>query len=77
MRITSLPEPETSLERQAVIVWYLAHGMALSTREAAILMGVSDQRARKLLCDLARVLPLYRDDDWVWRRMQVEPLRQL
>lgn len=59
--------PETPTERVAVVVWYLAHGMALHICEVQKLTALRPRQARDLMQRLSRVLPIYRDDGGVWR----------
>lgn len=59
--------PETPSERVAVVVWWLAHGEGLTTRQVATLTGLSRQKAWVMLCNLSRVLPIYQDEKFVWQ----------
>ena len=58
--------PETSSERVAVVVWSLAHGARLTTRQVAELTGVKQQTAYAMMCAISRVLPLYQEKN-VWQ----------
>ena len=60
-------KPETPSERAALIVWYMAHGLALSNREIMQITGLSRSRARDMMCRISRVLPLYQDESHIWR----------
>ena len=57
-------------ERVGVVVWLLAAGRAMSTAEVADMTGTTRNGAWRLLSKLCRVLPLYLDDDGIWRRME-------
>lgn len=55
--------PEEDLvitERAALVAWRLAHGDAMSTEDAARLVGVARSTAYEMLCKMARVLPIRR-----------------
>ena len=58
--------PETPSERVALVVWYMAHNVALSTREVAKITRISKRGALELMNRISRVLPIYLDDR-VWR----------
>ena len=59
--------PETPGERYALIGWYMAAGMALSTKEVAQLTGLKPQSAYWLMSRISRVLPIYQDEKRIWR----------
>lgn len=59
-------KPDTPAERVAVITWYLASGMTITTQEAAKMAHISHQRAWEILCEISRVLPIYQDDRQYW-----------
>lgn len=59
--------PETPSERAALVAWYMAHGMGLSTREVADLTHLNRRRAWELMCRISRIIPIFQDDDRVWR----------
>ncbi len=56
----------TGQEKSAKVAWLLAQGRPLSTREIAQHAGLSLRGARWLLARIARVVPIYRDDDDRW-----------
>ena len=51
-------EPDTPQERVAIVVWWLAHGEALTTRQVAEMTGLGERGARVLMIGISRVLPL-------------------
>lgn len=57
----------TSTERVALVTWYLAFGLALSSREVAQITGLSRRNAARLLENISRVLPIYQDEKFLWR----------
>ena len=59
--------PETPGERYALIGWYMAAGMALSTSEVAQLTGLTRDSALRLMYRISRVLPIYQDNERIWR----------
>lgn len=63
------PEPETVSERVALVVWYMAHGLALSTQEVAKITGLTSDGAWYLMNRIGRVLPIYLDNN-IWRVCQ-------
>lgn len=63
---------ETPSERVAVVVWALAQGQRLTTRQVARLTGMSMRSAYALLCRISRVLPICQDDNWAWSLLQDE-----
>ena len=60
-------QPEAPCERYALIGWYLAFGMALSTREVAAITGLKMNGALLLMYRISRVLPIYQDGKRIWR----------
>ncbi len=66
------PDPETTTERVALVVFYLMLGVALTTKEAARLAHISRQNAHAMLCRISRVVPIYQDDDCIWRRVMLD-----
>jgi hypothetical protein len=64
-------DPETPVERAAILTWWLAHGECISHEEAAMILHLSEDGAYRILCRLSRVLPIYRDvDGWQVVAMQ-------
>jgi len=45
-------------ERAALVAWHLAHGEALTTDNIADLVGVCHSTAYRMMCKLARILPI-------------------
>jgi len=71
-----MPDRETvATERIARVVWPLAHGQPLTTRQAAALAGITPRGAWRMLTKLCRVLPIYQDDGGVWRVASGAPSR--
>jgi len=56
------PEDMVASERAAKLGWQLALGEVFTNRQAADFLGISVSWARRLLCQLSRVLPIYYDD---------------
>ena len=56
----------TAQERAALVVWCLAHGEGLQTRDIAKLTGLTRQGAWELMQHLSRVIPIYQDDTGTW-----------
>lgn len=54
-------------ERAAKVVWLLAKGARLSSRQVAALTGLTRNSARELLNLMSRVCPIYRDANGCWR----------
>lgn len=65
--MTQQCEPETSSERVALVVWYMAHGMALAPSEVVKITGLSSSGAWRMMCAVSRVIPIYQDDAGIWR----------
>lgn len=63
---TPLNGEKTPEERAGLLVWYLAHGYAFKTQEAARLTGLTHRGALRLLSGLSRILPIYQDDFGLW-----------
>jgi hypothetical protein len=65
-------EPETPSERVALVVWWLAHGQCLTTRQISSLTGLTDRGSRLMVERLSRVIPIYSEDGEVdGRRVSV------
>ena len=56
----------TAQEKAALIAWHLAHGEGLQTRDVAALTGLAMDGAWRLMQRLARVLPIYQDEQGFW-----------
>lgn len=67
-------QPETPSERVALVAWYMAFGMALSTKEIAKITGLTGKGAWSLMCRISRVLPVYKDDQDIWRTCEIDSL---
>ena len=64
-------DPDTPQERVGALVWRLATGQKMTTRQVADLLSLKKRRARSLMLELSRVLPIFRDDDGFWKRCPV------
>jgi len=53
-------EDLTPQERAALIAWRLARGEELTTRDVADCTGLTVRRARMLLNEISRVVPIHR-----------------
>lgn len=58
--------PDTVTERSAVVVWSLAHGEMLQTRQIAEITGLGMAGAWALMVRLSRVIPIYQDECGRW-----------
>ena len=56
----------TPTERGAQVAYWLAHGRQLTTADIAESLQISQRTAQRLVTTVARVLPVYRDDDGRW-----------
>ena len=56
----------TGHERVALVVWALAHGEGVRTCDAVRMTGLSKSAAIRMLQGLARVIPIYQDDNDIW-----------
>lgn len=59
--------PETPSERVALVVWHLAHGEGLTTRQVATMLQMTAGGAWKVLSRVSRVLPIYQDSEGTWQ----------
>lgn len=60
-------KPETPSERVALLVWYMAHGVALSNVEIIKITGLKRRTAYEMMCRISRILPIYQDEEHIWR----------
>ena len=60
-------EPDTITERAALVVWHLAHGECMQTRDVVAITGLTRQGAWDLMQRLSRVIPIYQDERDVWQ----------
>ena len=63
-------DPCTPGERAILLGWLFGRGKVMTAQEVAIMLGVKDRRARSLLNEASRMIPIYRDDDGKWRVCQ-------
>jgi len=61
----------TVTERVGKVTWWLADGEGLTIDNVCSLTGVSPRAARRMLCMLSRVLPIYDDECGVWQRCEM------
>lgn len=64
------PDLETTSERVAIVVWYLAFNLGLSTKEVAKITGMKKDSALRMMYRISRVLPIYQDDAYIWRKCE-------
>ena len=57
----------TPQERAGLVVWHLAQGEGMRTRDVAAMTGLTHSGALKLMYRLSRCLPFYQDDDLFWQ----------
>jgi len=57
----------TPQERAGLVVWHLAHGEGVLTRDIAEMTGITRDGALKMMYRLSRRLPFYQDDDGFWQ----------
>lgn len=66
----------TPSERVGIVVWHLAHGEGLTTREIAELTGLTESGAWRLISRLCRRLPIYLDEqDHRWQVLDCKELQ--
>lgn len=63
-------DPCTPGERAILLGWLFGRGKVVTAHEVAAILGIKDRRARSLLCEASRMIPIYRDDDGLWRVCQ-------
>jgi hypothetical protein len=64
----------STTEAAGKLVWWLAHGEALSNHDAMLVTGLPYETTRKMLERLCRVLPLTFDDG-VWYIIELAEIR--
>jgi hypothetical protein len=57
----------TPQERAGMVVWHLAQGEGMRTRDVAALTGLTRRGALYLMHRLSRCLPFYQDDGGFWQ----------
>lgn len=57
-------------ERAALVAWVLRGGDKLCDKEVEELTGLSRRGMQTLMTKMARVLPIYKDDEGFWRRAE-------
>lgn len=60
-------ERKTPSQRMALVVFALANGEGLTTRNVMEMTRLGRRAAQKLMESLSGVLPIYRDEDDVWQ----------
>jgi len=75
MPINIEPDPNefTKTERVAKLTWWLAHGDAITVRQAAELTGCTWQGALYILQAMSRVVPIYCADG-LWQACAIREL---
>lgn len=61
----------TVSERIAMITWRLCAGGRISAPAAARYLECSQRNAQKILLAISRVIPIYRDEDGIWQRLEI------
>ncbi len=64
----------TSFIRRALVVWALANGEGVKTRDVMRMTGLSKRGAQAFLRNLSTGLPIYRDEDDVWQRCEIREI---
>lgn len=57
-------------QRAALVGFYIADGATFTIQEIAEMCGVSVDGAKKLMEKASAVVPIYDDEDGVWRRVE-------
>jgi hypothetical protein len=57
-------------QRAALVGYYIGIGGCFTTQEVAEIAGTTYDGAHKLMDKVSSTLPIYRDDDGVWRRLE-------
>ena len=57
-------------QRAALVGYYIGIGGSFTTKEIAEIAGTTHIGAYKLMDKVSGTLPIYRDDDGVWRRLE-------
>lgn len=65
----------TPTERAALVAYWLLSGRELTTTEAARSLQVSPRTAQRLFAAVSRAIPVYRDDDGIWRTVDDAPTK--
>jgi hypothetical protein len=64
---------QATVERVAKLTWALAHGEGLRVRDAAAMTGLTVDNARRYLCKISRVIPIYDDPEThVWQVLAMQ-----
>lgn len=59
MIVLDYPEEDLVItERAALVAWRLAHGEAMTSEQVAEMVGVCECTAQRMMCKIARVLPI-------------------
>jgi len=57
----------TPQERAGMVVWHMAQGEGMRTRDVAAMTGLTRRGALYLMTRLSRCLPFYQDDGGFWQ----------
>jgi hypothetical protein len=60
----------TTIEATVRLCWHLIHGEAMTTAQAAELIGYSRQGAWQMLCAVSRYMPVFQDDEGLWQLVE-------
>jgi DNA-binding IclR family transcriptional regulator len=64
---------QATIERVAKLTWALAHGEGLRVKDVATITGLSKENARRMLCKISRVIPVYDDPDThMWQALAMQ-----
>lgn len=72
-----MTERLTTVEATCRLCWHLAHGEAMTTAQAAELIGYSRQGAWHVLSLMSRYWPIYQDDDGFWQLIMAKEVPEL
>lgn len=67
---SAMLDPCTPTERAILLGWLFGRGKVMTSYEVAALLGVQPRRARSLLNEASRMVPIFRDDDGRWKVCQ-------
>ena len=66
----------TTIEATARLCWHLGLGEALSTAQAAELIGYTHGSAWRMLSKLSRYWPIFQDEEGVWQLLWTNEPRE-
>lgn len=62
----------TTIEATCRLCWHLGLGEAMTTTQAAQLVGYSPRSVLRLLGKISRYWPIYQDEDGVWQLLWMD-----